>query len=161
MRDLNRVVVSGNLGHDPKLEYTGTGKAVVKMSLACHRSVRQPDGSYASQPDWFRLVLWERQAEVAAEYARRGSRLLVEGRLQSRRYQDREGVDRTITEIIVSELYLLPNNGLSVQSGADETETDAEGLGGELENASGFQYGAGLIEGEDADELADLFSSVA
>jgi single-strand DNA-binding protein len=107
MRGLNRVQLIGNVGRDPEARQATSGAAVAAFTLAVDRPRRAADGSSASEVEWFRVVAWAALAGLCQQYLRRGARVYVEGRLQSRAYTDAEGVGRVAVEVIASDLILL------------------------------------------------------
>lgn len=109
-KSLNKVQIIGRLGKDPELRYTSNGVAVATLSVATNS--RYKDGEeWKDQTEWHRVVLWERTAEVAGEYLKKGSQVYIEGRLQTRSYDDKEGVKRYTTEIVGRDLILLGGKG--------------------------------------------------
>ena len=107
MRGLNKVQLIGNLGRDPEVRQLSSGATVATFTLAVDRARRTPDGAIAVEAEWFRVVAWEPLAEICHEYMRKGSRVYVEGRLQSRGYTDAEGVARVAVEVVAGDLLLL------------------------------------------------------
>ena len=107
MASVNKVILIGNLGADPELRYTPSGSAVATFNIATTEKWKNKDGQPQERTDWHRIVLWERQAEVAKEYLRKGSAVYIEGRLQTRNWEDKEGVKRYVTEIIGQRMQLL------------------------------------------------------
>lgn len=120
--DLNRVLITGNIGSDPELNYTPQGTPFLRLSLANHRPLREADGSYRTETQWFKVLLWQRLAENGVTYLRQGSRLLVEGYLQSRAYTDREGIRRVATELVARDFYLLGNGKTGTAMPISEAE---------------------------------------
>ncbi len=107
-RGINKVILIGNLGNDPDIRYTGSGAAVANISLATAESWRDKDsGEQQERTEWHRIVFFGRLAEIAGEYLRKGSQIYVEGRLQTRKWQDKEGNDRYTTEIVGNEMQML------------------------------------------------------
>jgi single-strand DNA-binding protein len=105
---LNKVTLIGNLGADPEVRYMPTGGAVTNISLATTRHWKDKQtGERRDATEWHRIVFFNRLAEVAGEYLRKGSQVYVEGRLQTRKWQDQSGQDRYTTEIIASEMRML------------------------------------------------------
>jgi len=105
---LNKVTLIGNLGADPDVRYMPTGGAVTNISLATtFRWKDKQSGERKENTEWHRVVFYNRLAEVVGEYLRKGSQVYVEGRLQTRKWQDKEGVDRYTTEIVASEMQML------------------------------------------------------
>jgi single-strand DNA-binding protein len=106
-RGLNKVQIIGNLGADPELRHLPSGQAVTNFRVAVNRTRRDQQGNTSDETEWFRCVAFERLAEIAGEYLHKGSRVYVEGRLQSHKYTDREGGERTAIEIVANDLVLL------------------------------------------------------
>ncbi len=105
---LNRIFLIGNLGRDPEMSYTPSGKAVTKFTLAVNRVQRNREsGELQKETDWFTIVAWERLAETCNSYLRKGSKVFIEGRMQSRKYTDKNGVERTIWDVIASDMQML------------------------------------------------------
>ena len=106
-RGLNKVQIIGNLGRDPEMRFTQDGTPVTNFSVAVNDSWQGRDGEQRERTEWFRIVALRRLAEITNEYLRQGSRVYVEGRLETREWQDREGNDRTTTELIARDLLML------------------------------------------------------
>ena len=104
MASVNKVILVGNLGADPEIRYTAAGKAVASFTIAT--SFKGAQGA-DDKVEWTRCTAWERLAEIASEYLRKGSAVYVEGRLQTSQYQDKQGVERFKTEVIVGTLQML------------------------------------------------------
>lgn len=100
MASLNRVMLIGNLGKDPEVRYTASGTAVASFSIATTDRIKNKDGEYEDKTEWHNIVLWGKQAEFAKNYLTKGRSVFVEGRLQTRKWQDRDGRDRWSTEVI-------------------------------------------------------------
>jgi single-strand DNA-binding protein len=110
-KGLNKVLLIGNLGADPDCRATGGGFVIANLSLATTRGVKAPDGSWQDETEWHRVVLLGKLAEVAQQYLRKGSQVYIEGRLQTRKWQDKNGNDRYTTEIVGNELQMLGGKG--------------------------------------------------
>ena len=106
-RGLNRVQIIGNLGADPEMRYTPGGQAVTNFRVAVNRTRRDQGGTTSEETEWFRVVAFDKLGEIADQYLRKGGQVYVEGRLQSRKYTDREGVERTAVEVVAGDLVLL------------------------------------------------------
>jgi single-strand DNA-binding protein len=107
-RGVNKVILIGNLGNDPDVRYTASGAAVANISLATAESWRDKEsGEQQERTEWHRVVFFGRLAEIVAEYLKKGSQIYVEGRLQTRKWQDKEGKDRYSTEIVANEMQML------------------------------------------------------
>ncbi|RMD98260.1 MAG: single-stranded DNA-binding protein [Calditrichaeota bacterium] len=110
---INKVILIGRLGSDPDLRYTPSGQAVATLSLATNFVWKDKDGNQQEKTDWHRVVLWRRQAEVAGEYLKKGSLVYVEGRLQTRSWEGKDGNTRYTTEVVANTLKFLDSRGTS------------------------------------------------
>ncbi len=99
MASVNKAILIGNLGADPELKYTPSGAAVANFNIATTEKWKDKDGQMQESTQWHRIVLWRRQAEIAKEYLKKGSQVYIEGRIETRSYEDKDGVKRYITEI--------------------------------------------------------------
>src|SRR5262245_37353984 len=106
-KDLNKVQLTGRLGADPELRYTVHGSAVATFRVASNRSWRSAAGEEHEDTEWFRVVAWNRLAEVCKTYLSKASRVYIEGRLQTRQWTDQSGQTRSVTEVIASDMLLL------------------------------------------------------
>jgi single-strand DNA-binding protein len=97
---LNKCMIIGNLGRDPEMRYTPNGQAVTQFTVAVNRNYRDANNEWQEETEWFRVVAWGPLAERTAEYLRKGRKVYVEGRLQTRQWEDREGQKRYTTELI-------------------------------------------------------------
>ena len=104
---INKVILIGNLGADPEIRYTQSGTAVATFNLVTTERWRGQDGQTQEQTEWHRIVAWAKLAEICGEYLHKGSRVYIEGKLQTRKWQDNDGVDRYTTEIIAKEMKML------------------------------------------------------
>ena len=112
-RGINKVTLIGNLGEAPDVRRTANGDAVVNISLATNEAWRDRNtGETVERTEWHRLVLFSKLAEIAGEYLLKGSKIYIEGKLQTRKWQDRDGNDRWTTEIVVRELQMLDSPNL-------------------------------------------------
>ena len=108
MASVNKVILMGNLGRDPETRFTANGAAVCNLRIATTRSWKdKASGERREETEWHSVVLYDRLAEVAGEYLRKGRPVYVEGRLQTRKWQDKEGQDRYTTEIVGNEMQML------------------------------------------------------
>ena len=108
---MNKVILIGNLGADPETRFTPSGTQVTTASLATDDRWTDKEGARQSRTEWHKLVLWRRLAEIASQYLKKGSRVHVEGRLQTRNWDDADGRRHYMTEIVVSDLQLLDAAG--------------------------------------------------
>jgi len=111
-RGVNKVILIGNLGNDPDTRYTAGGAAVANVSLATTDSWRDKEtGEQQDRTEWHKVVFFGRLAEIVSEYLHKGSQIYIEGRLQTRKWQDKEGNDRYTTEIVANEMQMLGGRG--------------------------------------------------
>lgn len=114
-RGINKVILVGNLGKDPEVRYMPNGTAVANVTLATSESWKDKDsGDKQEKTEWHRVVFFNRLAEIADEYLKQGAKIFVEGRLQTRKWQDKNGTEHYTTEIIASEMQML--NGTKNES---------------------------------------------
>lgn len=119
---LNRWQGIGNLGSDPEVNYLPSGDAVVNISLACNEKWKDKNGEAQERTEWIRCVAFGRRAEVLRQYCRKGSKLFAEGRLRTRKWQDKEGNDKYSTEIVLSGFQFLHS-----KSGNGSGRAEAQG----------------------------------
>ncbi len=113
-RGVNKVLLIGNLGHDPEVRYTPNGHAIANVVIATSSAWRdKQSGELNERTEWHRIVFFNRLAEIVNEYLRKGSKVYVEGSLRTRKWQDKNGVDRYTTEIIANEMQILDNKNFS------------------------------------------------
>ena len=106
-RSVNKVILIGNLGKDPELRYTSSGVAVASFTLATNESWKDQDGTMQERTQWHNIVAWRKLAEICGEYLKKGGKIYVEGKLQYRSYDDKNGVKRYVTEIVLDEMLML------------------------------------------------------
>jgi single-strand DNA-binding protein len=104
---LNKCMIIGNLGRDPEMRYTPSGQAVTQFTVATNRNYRDQQGEWQSETEWFRVVVWGQQAERTAERLRKGNKVYVEGRIQTRQWEDQTGNKRYTTELIANQVSSL------------------------------------------------------
>jgi single-strand DNA-binding protein len=132
MYGLNRVQLIGHLGQDPELKYTGSGAAVVNFSLATNENYKDANGQLVERTEWHRLVAYRKLAELFAEYLKKGSKVFMEGKLQTRSWDDKDGNKRYTTEIIVEDFIFLDSKGSGGGQGQRQAaDTPAEPQGPE------------------------------
>ena len=115
---VNKVILVGRLGRDPETRYTGGGQAVANFSVATDETYKDRNGEKQKRTEWHKIVVWGKQAEIAQQYLKKGSLLFVEGRIQSREWQDKEGQKRTSFEIVASNFRMLGGRGDGAAVGA-------------------------------------------
>jgi single-strand DNA-binding protein len=106
-RSVNKVILIGNLGKDPELRYTSSGVAVASFTLATNEAWKDQDGTMQERTQWHNIVAWRKLAEICGEYLKKGGKIYVEGKLQYRSYDDKNGVKRYVTEIVLDEMLML------------------------------------------------------
>ena len=142
-RGINKVILVGNLGKDPETRYMPNGKAVTNFSIATSESWKDKQtGEQREQTEWHNIVMYDRLAEVAAEYLKKGSQVYVEGKLRTRKWQDKEGRDRYTTEIQANEMQML--GGKSDTARREQSPAEDE-----------FAASASASENRGRDALAD------
>ena len=110
-KGVNIVTLIGYLGHDPESKVSQSGGVVVKLSVATNYSVKGADGQWIEETEWHRVIVFGRAAEYCRDYLRKGSQVYINGRLQTRKYQDQQGQERTITEVVANEVLSLGGKG--------------------------------------------------
>ena len=120
-RGINKVILVGNLGNDPETRYLPSGGAVTNISVATSDSWKDKQtGQLQERTEWHRIVFFNRLAEIAAEYLKKGSKVYLEGSLRTRKWQDKSGQDRYTTEIVAGELQMLDSRGSGLDAGGFE-----------------------------------------
>jgi len=109
--DLNLCQFIGRLGRDPEIKFTQSGAAVANFTLACGEKYKTKAGEQVENTEWVRCVAWRRLAEVIGEYLTKGSQVYISGKMQTRKWEDKEGVTRYTTEIIVAQMQMLGSKG--------------------------------------------------
>ena len=104
---LNKCLIIGNLGRDPEMRYTPSGQAVTQFTVAVNRNYKDSQGERQEETEWFRVVAWGQQAEFAAEYLRKGQKVFVEGRIQTRQWEGQDGQKRYTTELVANTIQNL------------------------------------------------------
>ena len=104
---VNKVILVGRLGRDPETRYTGGGQAVANFSVATDETYKDRNGERQKRTEWHKIVVWGKQAEIAQQYLKKGSLVFIEGRIQSREWQDKEGQKRTSFEIVANNFRML------------------------------------------------------
>lgn len=104
---INKVILIGNLGADPEIRYTQNGAAVASFTVATTEKWKGQDGQMQESTEWHRIIAWQRLAEICGEYLSKGSKVYIEGKLQTRKWKDQSGNDRYTTEIVAREMKML------------------------------------------------------
>ena len=128
-RGINKVILVGNLGQDPEVRYSANGAAVATLSIATSDQwTDKQSGQKQERTEWHRVVMFNRLGEIAGEYLKKGSQVYIEGKLQTRKWQDQNGQDRYTTEIVANEMQMLGGRGGS-----------ADFAGGQQQGGGGYQ----------------------
>jgi len=135
MASVNKVILIGNLGRDPETRYTTGGDAVTNLRLATTETWKDKSGEKQEKTEWHTVVLFGRQAEIAGEYLKKGRSVYIEGRLQTRKYTDKEGVEKYSTEVVGDRMQLLGSRDGA--SGGDAEFSGGGGAGARRESGSG------------------------
>jgi single-strand DNA-binding protein len=111
-KSVNKVILIGNLGKDPEIKYTPSGAAVAKLTLATNERYKDKAGDWQDRTEWHNVVVWQRLAEIAGEYLKKGSKVYIEGRLQTRSWDDKTtNQKKYMTEVVAGDLVLLGGRG--------------------------------------------------
>jgi single-strand DNA-binding protein len=123
-RSLNKVMLIGNLGKDPELRYTTGGVAVASFTIATNESWKDQDGNLQERTEWHNIVAWRKLAEICAEWLKKGKKVYIEGKLQTRSYDDKNtGAKRYVTEIVADNMIMLDSRGAG-EAAATPKETE-------------------------------------
>jgi single-strand DNA-binding protein len=132
---VNKVILIGRLGKDPDMRYTPSGTAVANFTMATNHNSKDQDGNFSEQTEWHRVVAFGRTAEIAGEYLTKGKLVFIEGRLQTRSWEDQNGQKKYTTEVICNNMQLLGSRGDSEAPSESPPEDEADTNTGEAETA--------------------------
>lgn len=124
-KGINKVILIGNLGSEPEVRTTSTGNTVANLSLATNESWRDRNGQQQERTQWHKIVLFGRQAEIARDYLRTGSSVYLEGKLQHRKYTDKQGQDQYVTEVVGNQMQMLGGRS-GIDQSAQQTQIKSE-----------------------------------
>jgi single-strand DNA-binding protein len=145
---VNKVILVGRLGKDPETRYTSSGQAVCNFTMATDETYKDRAGERQKRTEWHRIVVWAKQAEIAQQYLHKGSLIYLEGRIQTRQWDDREGQKRTTTEIVATNFRMLGGRG--------DASAAAAGAGGgadaDVHSAPSSTAGDDMAAAEPSDE---------
>ncbi|HEY5641340.1 MAG TPA: single-stranded DNA-binding protein [Woeseiaceae bacterium] len=154
-RGINKVILVGNLGQDPETRYMPSGAAVTNFTVATNESWKDKQtGEQKERTEWHRVAMFNRLAEIAAEYLRKGSQVYIEGKLRTRKWQDKDGQDRYTTEIIADEMQMLGGRGGAGESFGGGPGKQSGGQGGQGGSRGG--QGGGMAPPSDPDYEDDI-----
>lgn len=122
MASLNKVMILGNLGKDPEVRYMHNGEAVANFSIATTDNWKDKDGNKQERTEWHNIVMYRKLAEIAGEYLKKGSPVYIEGKLQTRKWQTKEGQDRYTTEIVADSMQMLGSKTQNNDAGDSNTQ---------------------------------------
>jgi single-strand DNA-binding protein len=154
MASVNKVILIGNLGRDPETRYTTGGDAVTNLRIATTETWKDKSGEKQEKTEWHTVVLFGRQAEIAGEYLKKGRPVYIEGRLQTRKYTDKEGVEKYSTEIVGDRMQLLGGRE-SGGGGGDVEFSGAAGGASRPSGAAGGKSGGSAPKKTNPDDLDD------
>jgi single-strand DNA-binding protein len=150
-KGVNKVILIGNLGADPEVRYMPSGGAITTLSVATSDSWKdRQSGQQQERTEWHRVVLFNRLAEVAGEYLRKGSKVYLEGSLKTRKWQDKSGVDRYTTEIMGSTMQMLDGRGSAVDTGGSQDQYNQAPASSHSESSQSMPEPA-MVDGFDDD----------
>lgn len=121
---MNKIMLIGNLGRDPELNYTPSGTAIAKFSLAVSRTTKSPSGESQKETEWFNIIAWRQLAETCSNYLRKGQKVYIEGRLSQRKYTDKNGNERLSVEVTMNDMEMLTPKG-QTDGGGNTSSSDA------------------------------------
>ena len=125
-KDLKKVQLTGRLGADPEMRYTPQGSAVTTFRVACNRTWKDREGNTHDDTEWFRIVAWDKLAEICNQYLTKGSKVYIEGRLQTRKWTDQSGQERYTSEVITQDMIMLSGRNESAPMNQDNGYDEAD-----------------------------------
>jgi single-strand DNA-binding protein len=141
MASVNKVIIVGNLGRDPEIRYTPNGSAVCNVGIATTRAWKNKEsGDKSEETEWHRVVFFDKLAEIAGEYLKKGRSVYVEGRLKTRKWTDKDGVEKYTTEIVATDMQMLGSRE-GMGGGASSDEGPSSGYGESMGSSSGASSG--------------------
>lgn len=136
MASVNRVILIGNLGKDPETRYMPNGDPVTTITLATTDTWKDKNGEKQSKTEWHRIIFYRKLAEIVGEYLKKGRSIYVEGRLETKKWTDKAGIERYTTQIVAEDMKMLGNNPNAKQDDSDQPTPSNAGAGGS--NDGGF-----------------------
>ena len=132
---VNKVILVGNVGKDPEVKHLENDLSFAKFPLATSERFKTKSGEKAERTEWHNVVVWRGLAKVVEDYVKKGTQLYIEGRIQTRKYQDKDGNDRYITEIVGDNLQMLGRKGADDNSSSDQTQQSVQDSGAAYESS--------------------------
>jgi single-strand DNA-binding protein len=148
---VNKVILVGNLGSDPEMRYTPSGQGVCEFRVATNESWNDKNGQRQERTEWHRIVVWGKRAEVCSKYLSKGRSVYVEGRIQTRTYDDKEGNKRYITEIVAQDVQFLGGGGRDGDRSSKNSDPPPPSEGDFMGGGYGNGAGGGTAGGPDDD----------
>ncbi|MBI1804343.1 MAG: single-stranded DNA-binding protein [Ignavibacteriae bacterium] len=134
-KSLNKVLLIGNLGKDPELSYTASGIAVAKFSIATNERWKDAEGNVQERTEWHNIIAWRKLAEICGQYLKKGSKVYLEGKIQTRSWDDKNtGAKRYATEVIADDLIMLDAKGAPTDAGSGSPVAEESGAAAEKED---------------------------
>ena len=149
-RGINKVILVGNLGNDPEVRYSQSGSAITTISVATSESWKDKNGEQQERTEWHRVKFFNRLAEIAGEYLKKGSQVYIEGALRTEKYTDKSGVEKYSTDIIANEMQMLGGRGGAGGEGGDRAERPQRSGGGFQKSGGGDRGGSSAPRGGNA-----------
>ncbi|MEY2414092.1 MAG: single-strand DNA-binding protein [Acidobacteriaceae bacterium] len=151
-KSVNKVILIGNLGKDPEVKYTPSGTPVAKLTLATNERFKDKAGEWQDRTEWHNVVAWQRLAEIAGEYLKKGSKVYIEGRLQTRSWEDKQtNQKKYMTEVVAGDLVLLGGRGEGGGGGGDFAGGSRAGSGNNFDQRTPEPEPAGASPISDED----------
>ncbi len=135
-RSLNKVMLIGYLGRDPEVRYTSSGRAVATFTVATSQRWKDQDGTDQERTEWHKIVAWGKLGEICGEYLSKGKQIFLEGRIQSREWEDQDGNKRTTYEIIANDIIMMGSSGPQQVRGEDAQVKASQGTHGRGSSAT-------------------------
>jgi single-strand DNA-binding protein len=151
---VNKAILVGRLGRDPETRFTGGGQAVANFSLATDRSYKDRNGETQKKTEWHKIVAWGKLAEIIQKYVKKGSLIYIEGRIETREWQDKEGQKRYSTEIVANEMRMLGSKGDGSGGGGSRSSGGTDDFESHAAPADD-SYGGGAPSGGGGPEISD------
>ena len=155
MASINKVMLIGNLGKDPEIRYMPSGDAIANLTLATTENWKDKAGEKQEKTEWHRVSMFGRLAEIAGEYLKKGSSIYIEGKLQTRKWQDKEGNDRYTTEIVANEMKMLGSRASGGDTGMDKPASNPTAGANKPSRPSGNSTPAPSSSGSGFDDMED------
>ncbi len=156
MASVNKVILIGNLGRDPEIRYMPSGDALATLSVATTDSWKDKSGEKQERTEWHRVSMFGRLAEIAGEYLKKGSQVYIEGRIQTRKYTDKDGVEKYSTEIVANEMKMLGGrSGAGMSGGTADMDSAPRAAGRPAASGGGSSAPARAPAGGAFDDLED------